>query len=533
MMRRARCVAAAEFAVIVLVVWTRFVGFTEHVDLHAADEIVYYLAGVDLFAHGTMPSLAWGPLYSFAYGCLALFPIDGHLPDTMLMLSAGFGSLALWWALRAVAPSPLAVVAATWYAASPIILQASAEGPVPGPGVYAFNAIFVFLSFGAMARGRVWLAIGMLCLVSLGRAENLPWLLAFAMCAVLLPSMRARRRSSLGMLALAVAVAAMVAASPDHRDRAWLAFRQSYGQQACLQELAEEWVRLEGKVDPERARFVPFELQAAFDVPDRWIERDFPGARSVLDALQSNPEPVLAMVSRNLTVLPFALEYTWSTTFLPRPWSSRVLALATLLAIGGLWQRRRVAGLPPTDVRSLLPWYLATSVLVLGVPLFVAARPELGLATIPLLAWILCRGLASLAPVFWQRPAIAPSTIAVVVALLVAVPGPFRGPALPMPYRDGLALLKEHLPPGEVRLLSAFWDLLMRMVPRTDVVLCPQVASGLPTFAACADACGANAVLVTMQFEHQTAQCSDRLTSLQAPPWRLVAQRGEARLYLR
>ncbi|MEQ1634754.1 MAG: hypothetical protein ABL997_20410 [Planctomycetota bacterium] len=532
MTNAARLLAAAEAAALLALVWMQWIGVGHHKDLHPWDELHYYWAGVDLLA-GVLPALEWAPLYSLAYAALSLLPIDGHVPDTMCSLCAFAAPLALWWALRCIVPSPIAVAAAAWFLTSPVALYSRPEGPSVLPSVYVFSAVFAFLAVGALARNRLWLAFALLVVVSSIRAEALPWLLAVTVVAATSRSLRDRRGAAMAMVVIALCLTALSLLHPGYRDRSWLAFQQSYGRDACLSDLAEEWVRLDGKVDPARAQQLPHLLDAAFHDPWPYVERDFEGASSVLSAMMANPQAFFAKVEANLLQLPTTLGYAWRTTLLPPDWSVRCLCVLVLIALVGWWRerfRRRIDG---DGARRLLPRLLWTSPLVLAIPLCVSSRPELALPTIPLVAWFVGRGVALVVPSLWQRRSVAIATIALVLGLALAVPGPFRGPAEPMQYRDGVTLLREQLPRHEVRLMSTFWAPLLRLIPRSDVISLELRACGQETLASCLAAGDANAVLVTPQFEHESARFPDGLAPLHAEPWRLVAQRGDCRLYTR
>lgn len=532
MTNAARLLAAAEAAALLALVWMQWIGVGDHKDLHPWDELRYYWAGVDLLA-GVLPALEWAPLYSLAYAALSLLPIDGHVPDTMCSLCAFAAPLALWWALRAVVPSPIAVAAAAWFLTSPVALYSRPEGPSVLPSVYVFSAVFAFLAVGALARKRLWVAFALLVVVASTRTEALPWLLAVAVIAATSRAVRDQRPAALAMVAIATCMTVLSLLHPGYRERSWLAFQQSYGRDACLAELADEWARLEGNVDPARAQQLPYLLDAAFHDPSRYIARDFDGASSVLSAMRSNPEAFFAKVEANLLQLPTTLGYAWRTTLLPPVWSVRCLSVLGLIALLGWWRGRGRPRNNDDGARRLLPWWLWTSTLVLAIPLCVSSRPELALPTIPLVAWFVGRGVADLAPSWWQRRSVAVATIALSLSIALAVPGPFRGPAEPMQYRDGVALLREQLPRHEVRLISTFWAPLVRLIPRSDVIGVELRACGQETLAACLAAGDANAVLITPQFEHESARFPDGLAPLHAEPWRLVAQRGDCRLYLR
>lgn len=514
----------------------------EHaVDLHLWDELVSYWAGHDLVRGLVWPDLAWSPLHALVYGLLSLAPVEVPAVDAMALFVFAAVVLAAHGFVRALAPPWLATGFAMLLAWSPVLSQQSRVGQPGLPTVYAFALALALVAAALQARGRTAAAAIALGLAASSRSELVPWFAGFAAFAIALPPLRRRRRLAVGLGAVALALLCIVVLSPPHRDRSWLAFCQHYARQACLRELALEWERAQGKVDPERLRLAPFELQRAFDDPSPWIARELPGATSLGSAILVAPQQVFAHMEQNLLQLPTAVATALRPAFASEDAGRNGFFAATGLALVGLLVRRkREPQLLRTDERRLWPWLAGASVLSLVGPLLVAARSELCLPVAVLVLGFLAHGLAGLLPARWREP--SPSTSWAAIALagafaLVAacswVPVPFAGSTPALRHRDEVAMLQRELPAGPVVLLSWWWDEPLRLLGRSDVERRSLWGVAAEPFAPLLDAWKVTAVLVTPELEFELQRFADAKAVLAASPWRLANERGEVRLYVR
>ncbi|MCC6672100.1 MAG: hypothetical protein IT458_13645, partial [Planctomycetes bacterium] len=442
--------------------------------------------------------------------------------------------LALWWALRACVPAPLALLAGVWLATSPVVLESTTIGGYPIPHVYTFHAFLVAIAVGCVARGRVAAGALVLAAAVTDRAEFAPWFLCFAILASAASPLRAHRSMALVLAGLALVLLAVPLLHAGHRERSWLAFRQHYARGAVYQDLLREWAEGGGSLDPQRVQTAARDLEAAFTHPDERVQRDFPGAASLADALRIDPARLLGHVERNLCMLPASLSVTLSSTLLPPalPWWS-LAALGGCVA-AGWWRRRHAAGPSGSDPRRLLPVFLLTSPAALLVPLVVWSRPELALPVFPLAAWIVCGGACGLLPSGerWRRR-LALAGPALVLGIAWLVPGPFTGPAPALQHRDSLELLRRCLPPGEVRLLSTWTAFQLRLLERPGIAAVTLGAPGDRTFAQVLAEERVDHVLRTPQLELQASGLKDLATTLEGNGWREVARQNAVRLYAR
>lgn len=166
---------------------------------------------------------------------------------------------------------------------------------------------------------------------------------------------------------------------------------------------------------------------AGFEFPQPLMDRDFPGARSVVGALRSNPGAVGTHLRHNLGLVPHSLD-----VLLLRPWHyaaswrwAWIGGLAALVAWIGLLQRRRWRRLVRRH-RALLVALALAGLASLPTNLLIRPRANLSLAWVPFVAAVLalsvragCRGRAAR----WVEPAL----VLLPLGLLVAAPRPFAG----------------------------------------------------------------------------------------------------------
>lgn len=328
-------------AIQLVLIWN----FWNHVDIHIVDEVNYYYRGY-MFLRGELSalSLAWGPLYCVAYGLLDLLPLGDVLPLDVMNVVVVMGSpLALWWFLRAVYPAPLPVLAAAWWGASPLLLN---SGEVMAlQYVYVCGLSLLALSAGFLVRGRPRLCAAALVAACLVRIEYSAVLIVAG--GLLLVFGRRWSRASVirtGWL-LVLPGLALAAIAVVHRgigERSWLAFRQHRALVA--------W-RLAGA--PKTAVGAH-----PFGAPDRWIQRDFPTATSIGEAVRENPAAFLGHVRHNIDELPAALGQLFlqgHAHFQGLRLAALICAVVLLLA-GVISCRGQLRRLFPT--RRLEPWLL-------------------------------------------------------------------------------------------------------------------------------------------------------------------------------
>lgn len=508
----------------------------EHaVDLHVWDELAYFWDGYDFVRGEGGLDVAWSPTYSVLYGLLSWLPLPLPLNDLVGVGLAVAVALSAWWCLRAIAPCWVATAVAAFVVTLPGVSQCSSLGAPASPGAYSLALSLAFAAVGLQARGRTLAATLVVLGAVLTRGEYGVWYLGFAAIAFAAPSLRGRPRVRWFVLVSALAAFGLTLASPSHRARAWLAFCQPYARQACLRELAAEWERLHGQVDPERLRLVPQELQRAFEAPAPWIERDFPGADSLASALFVAPDKFFAHVEHNLLQFPLAIEAAWTSSWLP-PASTRWLALVALAAAGaGLVRRRVCGGGPPRgDERGLWLPLASTSFLAMTAALFVSPRPDFCMPTLVCGSTVLAYGASGLRNRAWPESARLASGLAVAAAMgAMLLPAPFAEKSPPLPYRAVLDVLRRGLPAEPVVLLSMWWEQPLRLLERPDLEPRSLWGAQVRPFAGLLDEWGVNAVLVTSELEFELARFPDARDVLAAAPWRLAGERDGVRLYLR
>lgn len=543
--RLAWSVGAAGAALEVLVLWwfcaSRLTGYCARVDLHTADELNYLWGGVDLLRTGDVPSLAMCPAYSLLYAALSLLPIPGHLPDAAFVFVALGAPTACWWALRALVPSPLALLAAAWFGSLTVVVQ-SATGGTALSGIYVFTSMLVWLATGALARGRLRTSAALFLLVALTRPEHAPWWLVAASVAAALPGFRPQRRACIATAAIAAAALLFVALHPDYRARSWLTFCQHYSVETVVQELGREWEASGGRVAPERLLAAQRELASAFAQPEPIVRRDFPGADSVVAALRIAPDRALPFALGNLRKLPDAARRALESTALPAGGNGWLLILLAALAATG-WLRRRRTGTVPAGARAgagpMLALYLAASPLAVLGAAIAAARPELTLPVVVAFVWFVAAGLGGLvgaAPAGARSPGRTALRVGAGCAVAAAawwLPGPFQGPERSVPVRDGLQLCRDDAPTdrGPHRVATSWPPLLARLLegPGTEVAPVRDFAGA--DFAAWLDRQRVDRVLATPEFAAGLPAGVDWQAPLRAAPWREIARRGDVVLF--
>lgn len=535
-----RWLLRAEFFVLLVVVATRVHGYTTHVDIHVWDELVYLLGGVELVEHGTMPSVAYSPGLSLAYAVLHMLPVSGHLPDVMYGLCAAGAPLALWWALRPMVASPLPLLAAAALACIAPIHQADHIGFHALPLAYAFTLGLLCVAVGMLARGWLALCVAMFALAALSRGENAPWLAGFAVVSLWAAPLRGRVFAKIGLVAVAFVVLAFTVLHEANRARSWFAFRQHYAR-AVVSADYERRGDAAFPVEPGRTVRDPSrEIHRAFQEPDAYVQRDFPAAESLAEAVAVAPMRVVGFAADNLSRLPQAVLAASRPHFLPEPVYAWVAAAVVGLALSGfVFARRRT--LAPAVAASQTPLVrilLWTSPIALLVPLTVDARPELTLPLVPLVAASVGAGLArflrGVGP--RARSVVSLATVAVVLVAAVLVPSPFDGPEPPLQYRDQLLVMRESLPRVTglpIHVLSTWNEFQMPLVGREDVVGVRLPLSGPLDLAALLEREHIDCVLVTPQLEYELARDPKALATLQSRSWREVRRLGACVLYER
>jgi len=362
-------------AIQLLLMW----GFWKHVDIHIVDEVHYYYRGISLLrGELSAMSLAWGPLYSLAYGLLSLLPLGQALPLDLMGLITGVGSvLALWWCTRPLLKGPLAVLLAAWCGASPLLLNSGRT--VALQGVYAFGLMLLALAIGAFVRGRRWTGAALLVALCLVRIESALILLTAGVLLALLSRREARRATRRPALLILTAGAIFLLAAlfhPGVKRRSWLAFKQHHAQLALI-------------ISGDPAPALP---EQPFSRPDRWIRADFPGARSVGQAVIENPGTFGAHVLFNLRSLPRALARLYFDGF-SHLGVLRTLALCLggLLAGAGLLRRQLKLGAVLSACPAPVWALLASGLASVPVALSLSSRAELMMPAVPigLLLWAL------------------------------------------------------------------------------------------------------------------------------------------------
>ena len=516
--------------------WLR--GYTDQVDIHPADELVYLWMLPDAIRQGVWPDIAWCPIYSLAYQALALLPTSGHLPDVMFAVVSTAAPLALWWSIRPVAGGLLAMLAAVWLSASPTMVPTGSIGLPLICGIYAFATALTLAGVGCFVRGRHVAGFLLLASAAATRSEYAPWLACIGAWTSwrTLTGQDTRRRGLILLISVMPLVIAV--ASADFHARSWMAFRQHYGQRAQRDAFEREWQERQGMIPEARIQEDPRELQASFDQPDRWVERDFPGAHDVLSAIRVNRARALWHMSSIATSMPDAVATTLSTWWDPfvtrRWWFWALVALATAGWLGAAASSgRRSPRMPP----GLAPLLLLTPLTLLG-PLAVGARAEFTLPfSCSLLAAIAIgvRRLASI-PAWSDRAISHPNASLIAGALLLAsawiTTGPFPSPARALPNRDGIQLLRESLPPGNTRLLTTQPEMPFRLLQRPDLHLVRPTSAGEPDLRAMIDRQNIDAVLCTPDLLRSLRMAEDALIE-GLRGWELRGPRGDTRLFVK
>jgi hypothetical protein len=519
---------------------TRWIaGYSSQMDIHIADELMYLWMMRDALVDGGAVNLSLCPLYSTAYFALDSVSWPVHTPDVMFMTMAVALPVALWWALFPLCGNTIAWLAACWFGASPVLVPAHASGLMSGPAVYAFTATLGVLGLGLVARNKAWWGLMFLSLAALTRAEYSPWIATSALVIAVSSRgfsthMHRAAFAGLGMIPLFLG-----ALHVDFKDKSWLAFRQHYGQQAQIEAHRLEYEAIQGVMPPGRIEEAAQERFTSFDYPDKWIERDFPGADSAWSAARVNPDRFIWHVSRVAREMPTGVGYMMSPWFAPQAaFSGWMLVLLCVAVIG--WIRSAVGSpcrlpFPNKEVVALM----VLSPLALVGSLMVGPRPELALPLAPGLLVLLGGGLRrwfkASASDEWQslqRQAIAVfAVIGVIIATVSS--GPFERPAVPLPYRDGVVLLKETLPVGARRVLTTFTPMLVRLTGRGDVQFVPPDIGPGGSLKAHLDQNRVDAIHVNPALLFQLRNVPDAFQAVQAGGWRLAGQRGSSMLYVR
>lgn len=445
-----RAIAWLELAVLVLFAWTRVQGYAAHVDLHVADEVFYLDVGRNWMAHGHWPGLGYGPLYCAVVACLHAVLPSSMLPADVLYAGLAIGSsVCLWWALRALVPSPLALLAAAWWTCLGAILQPQSAAGVALPNVYAFGALMMLAVLAALARRKHWFALAMLALLPLARPEAALWIIAIAALQFLLSKRQGSKQRSFLLVAIAVVCAGILMA-PSVQERSWVAFSQHYARFATLLELKEAYgITSTSQVDDATALQAWITMQNAFAHPEQVVARDFLGAESIMSAASANPDAFLRFVGFNFkdvfeigaqALLPTCTHRT--TTY----WLAGLLIVLASVGWFRYLRGRSTWRAPPRTV-----WVACLATLTCAAStVWVGARQELLLPlALPMLV-CLTGGLAALAP---GRSKLAPvvrwGLPVSLFALALLVPGPFAAASSSTPlHRQGLRLLRHSPPPA-------------------------------------------------------------------------------------
>lgn len=343
-------------------------GFTNHLDLHPSDGVLYVRNGL-LLLRGEPPAnlLAWGPVLAVGYaGLHAAGVAVEHLHDVMTALVAVGSTLGLFWLLAGACGARPALLLAALWASGPVVLNPS-DSWAPPP-TYLLAAALAWSALGFVLRGRHRLAVVLFALAALERGEvALVLLLGSAAWWWLAPARRGRR-AALAVFAVAAALFALHQLHGPARDRTWLAFRQHYAGAMAMREQ-----RTDGYDEP---------------AGDALIARDFPGATSPLSAAASNPGAVLAHAMHSALALPDAVAALCLTPFAHAPpwrWGCLCLvgaALGVVLLRGR--GRRRLSRLL-RGRRVLLGALAAGGAGSLATVLLLWARPVLLWPLVPLL----------------------------------------------------------------------------------------------------------------------------------------------------
>ncbi|MEM7199057.1 MAG: hypothetical protein AAF628_02260 [Planctomycetota bacterium] len=402
-------------------------GFTQHVDVHAADEVMYQQQGLALIeGRPETKTLGFGPVYSAAYGVVQLAPLGGvAVQDAMAVVLTIGGTLAVAWALVAFVPRSAALFAAIWWGSQPGVLEFPFR-------VYLFNGCLVLLTLGCLGRRRPVLGLSFLALAAFNRLELLPWLGSAALGMAAVGHVRGRprlRAVGLGFIVASVGVLLLSSASPHAKEHSWLAFRDHY---------------VGNQLAPEGA--LPM-IGAPVEQQEGMIEAAFPGAHSVFAALAANPGAFVDHVLHNAAFLPeMVLANLRFPFYYLAPVAYTLLASALLLMLLGAWPAWRSAPpRPPASARIAL-W---TSWLIIPGLLVVFPRSgfmlPVSIAVLVLGARLVHRGASALGRGPLAHLPVSELLLATSIGIAVAAGGPFsRVPAVPVQGREILAMMQRN-----------------------------------------------------------------------------------------
>lgn len=427
---------------VAFVVW-RWRGYTQSVDLHAYDEFHYLNAGLRLWRLEALPELAWAPAYSAVLALLHLALPDGAWCFDLMNFLVRLGvAVACWWAFRPVLPSVACWLLGVWLTLLDCLTLDVGAGVMAGGNVYGFGLACLVVALGCWLRRRVLFAVLACSVLVCVRGEYGVFVLALFIFGWLL-RVDGRLRFVVGALA-ALALLAMATLAPSAKARSWLAFEQHYARFAMHQRLLDRYVSIDRMTRSEIMDALAA-INGAFDEPWPVISEDYPGARTLGDAVRIAPQRVMAFAIANAKAAPAGVIGAVSPAALGR--ASVLFALAGLALIGAArhgicaWRGSRRA-------RRVLAGLLACCVTVLPSFFLTGLRTELAL---PLgLAVMLCAacGLSACLERLLGPSHVYGAWIGVAVALLIAVaqglPKPYASAGQEsMPVRDTLAALQE------------------------------------------------------------------------------------------
>jgi hypothetical protein len=451
--RIARLLPWLEAVAIVLLQGFLLRGFTNQLALHPADETRILLQGRAILAgHWSGVELAWSPVLSTVYALLlTIAPTLKPQSDVIFVICAIGSPLAVWWMLRALVPSPMALAAAcAWATADPVLHYSQA---MIRNNCYIFNHAIYFTALGFALRRRPAWAFGFALVACLDRAELTPWLLLTVWILSWL-SWRQRRRLSLTSMAVVVSVTALFALQQVHRsyrDRSWFAFSQHYGI---------------GKL--ERAGEAD-SYQRGMHTGKEITREDFSGSTTILGAVAADPAAFLAHLAHNAALVPGPLLHVMAGSSWPvSPMRGAFLLAVGLLACSGAWRGRRWLGKRWRRIPRTARVASLTSLSILAVALVIRPRQELLLPILalgfPLIGLLAHAGWRSLGGAV--RGACRPHA-GVVFAVGVLLVAPFLPRVYPVianenqPGRETIAAVDRFEIPRNARLLGFFrWSLV-------------------------------------------------------------------------
>ncbi len=396
-------------------------------------------------------TMVYSPVYGAAYAVLHLLqPARGAaLQDLMGVLVVCASSLALWWTLRACLPRSASVLGAIWWGSSLLVLATSLR-------VYLFTAVLTTLAVGLACRGRSTRSLGVLALAAVNRQELLPWLLgAAALLCVSAWLRRERGRAMRAAAMLVLGVALLLMPVPGRQERQWFTFRWYYTVHFAPPDSVSQGAGQQ--------------VTAA----DAIVWQTFPGCMSVKDAWSVNPRAVMQHVGRNVSLLPEQIIHQ-----VAHPWfhlpvlRATALGLASAMLLVGLalwWRARKIRPAPGDLLASqLLAAHRTTAAIVMLTSLlpllplaFFLPRPDYLLPLASPLFILLGLPIARAGAALCARLRCGPNVIgrlvfAGVVALVVAVPGPFVWPPrVPCANRDAVALIARQNFASDVHLVAS------------------------------------------------------------------------------